>query len=103
MIAITEEEKQMKARYTKQGAKTDEIGVKMVETAAERARREEQARLARLAQEEEARKELQNELRRDAYQKYGRSDVYLNRDGSMAKIGDGDYVPVEEMKRALRR
>jgi len=92
-----EEGKKEKERYIKTGEKADNAGISYLENSARRQREEEAARQAQLAREANARREHEDRLRA----KSGRSDVHLNSDGSMVRVGNGDYIPVHEYERQL--
>lgn len=85
--------------YRNVGRETDQAASEMLERSAERARAEEETRQRQLEIEEENRRNLEDDMRRRAYNSLGRTDVYLNRDGSAVRVGDSDYVSVEEFKR----
>lgn len=85
-----------KELYVKIGKDADQVASDYLQQQAQKAREEEQARQERL-KEEAARKELQEDLRRRA----GTRDVHLNSDGSRVRVGDGEYMTVEEFKKSL--
>lgn len=90
-----------KSHYVNIGRKTDNIAVDMLEQSAARAKAEQEAYQAQLAQEEAERRALEEDLRGRAYRTLGTRDVQLNSDGSKAKVGDGDYISTEELKKEL--
>ncbi len=90
-----------KAHYVEVGRQTDDATIDMLEQSAEREKAQQAAYEAEQAQREANRRALEDDLRARAYNKYGTRDVHLNSDGSMAKIGNGDYVPVNDLKEHL--
>ena len=94
-----EKAKAEKEFYRNVGRETDNAAGEMLERSAERARAEEAARQRQMEIEAENRRNLEDDMRRRAYTSLGRTDVQLNRDGSAVRVGDSDYVSVEEFKR----
>lgn len=91
-----------KEHYVNIGRKTDNIAVDMLEQSAARAKAEQEAYQTQLAQEEAERRALEEDLRGRAYRTLGTRDVRLNSDGSMAKVGNSDYISTEELKKKLQ-
>ena len=91
-----------KEHYVNIGRETDNATADMLEQSAARAKAEQEAYQAQLAQEEANRKALEEDLRGRAYRELGTRDVNLNSDGSKAKIGNSDYIPTEELKEKLK-
>ena len=96
VITKTDEEKIAKEELVREGEANDGSAWSSVEESARRSVEADEARRNAL---EANRKSVEEDLQRRAYQSLGRTDVYVNNDGSMAKIGDGEYIPVEEMKK----
>lgn len=94
-----EKAKKRKEELVNIGRSTDDMAFNSLE---ESAKREQAEREAREAQQRAEREALEEDLRGRAYRSLGTRDVTLNSDGSMAKIGNGDYVPVNELKKELR-
>ena len=99
VITKNEEEKKAKEELVRAGDENDSSSWSSVEASARKSVEADEARRAKL---EADRKAVEEDLQRRAYQSLGRTDVRVNSDGSMAKIGDGDYVPVEELKREFQ-
>lgn len=99
VITKTDEEKKAKKELVDAGEANDNSAWSSVEESARKSIEAEEARRAKLEAE---RKAVEEDLQRRAYQSLGRTDVQVNSDGSKAKIGNGDYISVEEMKRHLQ-
>lgn len=94
-----EKAKKRKEELVNIGRSTDDMAFNSLE---ESAKREQAEREAREAQQKAEREALEEDLRGRAYRSLGTRDVALNSDGSMGKIGNGDWVPVNELKKDLR-
>ena len=86
IIADTEAEKTQKEHFVQTGAKVDNVAFGAVEQAA--------------AREQQKIKEAQA-LQSAVCQRLGRSDVTVTSDGSSIKIGNGDWIPAENVKSQL--
>ena len=86
IIADTEAEKQQKEHLVQTGAKVDNAAFDFVQDAANR--------------EQQKIKDSQM-LQSEICQRLGRSDVIVTADGRSAKIGNGDWMPVENVKGQL--
>ena len=102
IIATDEEEKKNKEELVGIGEKNDDAAIDGLNEAAQRDLAEAEARRVQQMQAEESRRALEDELNASAYKKYGSRNVTLNSDGTMAKVGDGEYVPVEQLKSNLQ-
>lgn len=91
-----------KAHYVNVGRETDNVATEMLNESAARAKAEEDAYQARLAQERENHRAMEEDLKSTAYKELGTRDVHLNSDGSKVKVGDSDYMSTEEFKNNLR-
>lgn len=98
VITKNEDEKRAKEELVRAGEANDGSAWSSVEESARRSVEADEARRNAL---EANRKAIEEDLQRRAYQSLGRTDVSVNSDGSMAKIGDGEYISVEEMKKKL--
>lgn len=94
-----ENAKKRKEELVNIGRSTDDMAFNSLE---ESAKREQAEREAREAQQKAEREALEEDLRGRAYRSLGTRDVTLNSDGSMGKIGNGDWMPVNELKKDLR-
>lgn len=99
IIADSDEEKRNREMYINIGEQSDASGVAWAERSADNARARAAEDQARREQEEQERQEMESDLRRRAYKNYGRNDIQLNSDGSKVKMGDGDYVGVNDFKK----
>ena len=99
IIATDDDEKKQKEDLVDIGRETDGAAVDGLNESAQRDLAEAEARRMQAA---EANRALDDELNAAAYKKYGTRNVTLNSDGSMAKIGDGEYVSVEQLKKTLQ-
>lgn len=91
-----------KQKIVEIGEQTDSATADMLEESAKRAKAEQEAYEAQRQQQEEARRAAEDELNAAAYKKYGERNVTLNSDGSMAKVGNSDFVSTEEVKKNLQ-
>lgn len=98
---ITDDEEEKKL-YKEIGQNADNFGAEMLAESAERAKRREAEFQASLTQEEAERKKLEEDLQSMAYREIGTRDVHLNKDGSKVRVGEGEYMSVEEFKRQMR-
>ncbi|MBQ7097359.1 MAG: hypothetical protein IJN96_04705 [Clostridia bacterium] len=94
-----EKAKKRKEELVNIGRSTDDMAFNSLEQSA---KREEAEREVRAAQQKAEREALEEDLKGRAYRALGTRNVTLNSDGSMAKVGDGDFVPVNELKKELR-
>lgn len=92
----------MKEELRNIGRETDDNAFDALGQSGERIQAELEERQEQTALEEEERRAQEEELRADAYRKYGTRDVHLNSDGSKVRVGNGDYVSTEEFKKSLR-
>lgn len=90
--------KKRKEELMNVGRSTDDVAFYNLEQSAIR---EQAEREAREAQRKAERETLEEDLKGRAYRSLGTRDVTLNSDGSMVKIGNSDYVPVNEFKKNL--
>ena len=102
VIADTEEDLKAKEQMRKDAQERDAAYADKFEQHKQAYEREQEEYFNRLAQDEAARRAKEDELRGDAYRKYGTRDVRLNSDGSRAKMGNGDWVPTNELEKSLR-
>lgn len=93
--------REVKSEYVSIGNATDDATAKSMEEYSEKRKAELEAQQEEIRRKQEERKALEDELNASAYRKYGSRNVTLNSDGTLAKIGDGDYVSVEELKKDL--
>lgn len=97
-----EKAKTEKEYYVQMGKEAVDRDIEFWDRKAQRERDEENARQEQLTRQAAARRELEEDLRGRAYRKLGTRDVHLNRDGTMVKVGDSDYMSVEQFKRKMR-
>lgn len=90
-----------KEHYVSVGQDTDKATADMLEESAARAKAEQEAYEAQRAQEEESRRAMEEDLRNRAYNALGTRDVHLNSDASKVRVGDNDFVPIDEFKKSL--
>ena len=84
------------------GRNTDDVAFDALEKSAKLEQAEQEARAAQREAERKERMALEEDLRGRAWRSIGTRDVTLNSDGSKAKVGDNDWVSVEELKRNLK-
>ncbi len=96
----SDEAESMREHYINVGQQSDNLGAQMAENISVRAKEREAEEQAQIEAEAKKREELQTEMRQRAYRNFDRSDVQLNSDGSMVKLGkDGEYVNVDEFRK----